>query len=69
MKRYNQITSWDELPILMDLAEAAAFMGVSPVTLRKRIERGSFPAVKAGGGTWIVSRDRLKDVLTDECGC
>lgn len=50
----------------LTLDEAASYVGVSPTTLRRVIERGELPAARVGGpqkGRLIILRNELDDYL------
>jgi excisionase family DNA binding protein len=50
----------------LTLDEAASYVGVSPTTLRRVIERGELPAARVGGhqkGRLIILRDNLDEYL------
>lgn len=59
---YKIITSWDEVPVIMDLPMAARLIGVTPESLKKRCQRGTFPAYKEGA-LWRVDKDRLREYI------
>ena len=61
MKNGN-ITSWDKVPIVMDLPYAARIVGVTPENLKKRCQRGQFPAYKEGA-LWRVEKDELRNYM------
>ncbi len=52
------ITSWNEVPIIMDLPMAARIVGQTPETLKSRAQKGNFPAYKEGG-EWRVEKEEL----------
>ena len=58
--KQKPITSWDEVPLVMDLPLAARIVGQNPEYLKKRAGRGGFPAYKEGG-SWRVSKDALRE--------
>ncbi|MBI2421345.1 MAG: hypothetical protein HYV27_00850 [Candidatus Hydrogenedentes bacterium] len=43
----------------MDLATAAQQLGITPETLRKRLQRGKIRGVKTANGTWRVHLDNV----------
>lgn len=53
------IKSWDEVPLIMDLAFASVLLGQAPGTLKLQAERGTFPAFKQGN-QWRVEKDDLR---------
>jgi excisionase family DNA binding protein len=53
----------------LTLDEAASYVGVSPTTLRRVIERGELPAARVGGqqkGRLIILRDDLDHFLEQQ---
>jgi hypothetical protein len=54
------VTSWDDVPIVMDMPMAARIVGQCPEYLKKRAQRGTFPAYKEGS-QWRVSKAALKE--------
>jgi hypothetical protein len=63
MKNKHFIASWDDVPLIMDLVLAGRVVGQSPEHLKKRAQRGDFPAFKEGG-EWRIT----KDALMRHCG-
>ena len=59
MPRKN-ITSWDEVPIVMDLPLAARIVGATPEALAKRCQKGTFPGYKEGK-LWRVEKEALRE--------
>ncbi len=51
-------TSWDEVPIIMDLPMASRIVGQSPEHLKQRSLKGDFPAYKEGK-SWRVEKEQL----------
>lgn len=49
---------WEEVPVVVDLPYAAVILGVSEECLKKRAQRGQFPAFKVGS-LWRVSKNDL----------
>lgn len=56
--RGKPITSWDDVPIVLDLAMAARIVGQAPEYLKKRAQRGTFPAYKEGAA-WRCEKTAL----------
>lgn len=44
-----------------DLATAAARLGLTAETIRKRLQRGKIKGFKAADGTWRVTLDRVNN--------
>ena len=45
-KKPNYFTSWDDVPIVMDVATAARILAVPYECLRMKVQRGELPASK-----------------------
>jgi len=58
MKSLKLITSWDDVPIVLDFAMASRIVGQHPEYLKKRAQRGEFPGYKEGN-CWRVSKAAL----------
>lgn len=54
----QQYTSWDQVPLVMDLKVAAVILDSSHEKLRYRSQIGQFPAFKCGD-VWKVTKDDL----------
>ncbi|MEE8362698.1 MAG: helix-turn-helix domain-containing protein [Dehalococcoidia bacterium] len=50
------------MPPLLNIREAAAYLGLSPYTLYRLVERREVPAAKIGG-SWRLSRPRLDEFI------
>ena len=57
----------DDLKNLLDLSEAAAELGIAPVTLRAAIKNGALRARKFGN-TWVTTRAEVDRYRTDWLG-
>lgn len=55
----NLITSWNDVPVVLDLPFAAELLGLSVYQLKKESRSGNFPAFKIGEKSWRVSKDDL----------
>ena len=56
------ITSWDEVPIVMDLPYASRIVKQHPGYLKQRAQRGTFPAYKEGN-EWRVTKEDLLEYI------
>lgn len=52
----------------MTITEAAKVLGLSPATLRKQIERGSFRASKLGPKLWVTTEEDVEAYRRDHLG-
>ena len=58
------ITSWEQVPIIMDLPLAAKILSKTYDNLVKRSKSGTFPAFKVGK-EWRVTKDDLIKYIED----
>lgn len=59
MKSTKFYTSFDDLPIIMDLPMVAILVGLSLDRLRTLAREGKFPAWKLSENQWRVCKDDL----------
>lgn len=57
--KLKPVTSWDEVPIVMDLPFAARIVGQSAEYLKKRCQKGTFPGYKESE-QWRVTKTALQ---------
>lgn len=57
-RRPKIITSWDQIPLVMDLPLACVILGKSYDRMLKMSQQGKFPAFKCGT-EWRVLKDDL----------
>lgn len=55
-------TSWDDVPVIMDLPLAACIIGCNCDYLRRLAKEGKFPAKKFGK-VWRVDKDELRETI------
>jgi hypothetical protein len=60
----RRITSWDDVPIVMDLPLAGSILGRSPEYLKALAQKGEFPAYKEGDH-WRISKAVLMKRVGD----
>jgi hypothetical protein len=58
VKILKPVTDWGNVPLVLDLPLAARIVGSSPEYLKKRAQRGDFPAYKEGK-QWRVTKSAL----------
>ncbi len=58
----KSITSWDDVPVVMDLVMAGRIVGLTPERLRLLSRNGEFPATRAGV-EWRVEKDELIEYI------
>lgn len=56
--KHSLITSWDQVPLIMDLPFVCRIIAKSYDRLVKLSQQGKFPAFKAGA-EWRVTKDDL----------
>lgn len=54
------ITSWDPIPLIMDLPLAGQIVGLHPEYLRKLSNEGKFPAYKISENSWRIDKEDLR---------
>lgn len=57
------ITSWDPLPMIMDLPLASQIVGLNPEYLRKLSKSGKFPGYQISKNSWRVDKNDLMEWL------
>ena len=63
MKKAQIITSWEQVPVVIDLPFAARILGQSIETLKKRSQRGELPGAFKAGRDWRVAKDALRSYI------
>lgn len=65
MKRV--ITSWEEVPVVMDIAYLSRILGEKHETLKKKCQKGIIPAFKTSeDGHWRIEKDKLRKHIEAE---
>lgn len=62
MNRYRQYTTWDEVPLVLTLPEAAVLLQETPESLKMKALKKQFPAYKQGK-LWRVTKDALREYI------
>ena len=60
----KKITSWESLPVLLDIETVCCLLQVSENPAIKLCKNGEIKGKKLGG-MWRVSRDSLRDFFTN----
>jgi len=53
------ITSWDDVPVIIDLPFASELLGLTVDDLKRKSRSQRFPAFKVGERSWRVKKDDL----------
>ena len=61
----KQITSWDKLPVLLDIGTVCCLLKCSEVTVVRHIKAGHFKGNKLGSA-WRIDRDSVRAYFTGE---
>lgn len=61
-KKPRYFTSWEDVPIILDIATAALILGMPYDSVRKHIRDGTIPASKIGK-LWRITKEALKAFL------
>ena len=59
MKHPRIITSWDDVPVIMDIAYASKLLGLTYDCIQKNIKNGTFPGYKLGNHDVRINKDDL----------
>ncbi len=61
------MTSWDDYPPILTTEQAGEILGIKQMTtIIDRCKSGEFPAMKVGGKTWRIDRDKLRMMLASK---
>jgi len=61
MKKHLKIvTSWDEVPVVLDLPWACRILGKSYESLKKRAQDGKLPGAFKDGMEWRINREKFR---------
>ena len=58
--KYQQLTDWTKIPVLMDINYCARLLGRSADSTKKLAQSGRLAGAVKVGGHWRVSRDALR---------
>lgn len=58
--RQNAYLTWDEVPVLISLEQAAILLGIGIDAVRKHCVNNELPATKIGK-TWHIDKQRLME--------
>ena len=62
IKRWTEISNWDDLPCLLQMTDVCAVMKISEPTALNMIRTGDLPGVKKGA-TWYVEKEALRQSM------
>lgn len=57
------ITTWEQVPILMDTAYVAMLLGITQSEVRAMARTGELPAVRPGKRAWRFEKSALMNAL------
>lgn len=57
--RQRPVTTWDQVPVVMDTAYVAMLLGLSEDEVRTMASRGDIPATKPGKRAWRFEKTAL----------
>lgn len=61
--KQRPITTWDQVPVVMDTAYVAMLLGLTLNEVRAMASRGELPATKPGKRAWRFEKTSLMKVL------
>ena len=62
MRKPKYFTSWEDVPIVLDISTVAIILGMPYETVRKYVVKGVIPASKIGS-LWRITKDSLMTYL------
>ncbi len=62
MNRYRQYTTWEEVPVILTLPEAAVLLRETPENLKMKALKKKFPAYKQGK-LWRVTKKAIQEYI------
>lgn len=62
MRKPKCFTSWDDVPIILDVATVALILGMPYESVRKSVQNGIIPACKVGT-LWRITKKSLMEYL------
>lgn len=65
IRRWTEITSWDDLPQVIGVQHLMRLLRISETTALKYLREGRIPAAKACG-TWLIDKDAVREFLKGE---
>jgi excisionase family DNA binding protein len=61
----NNITEWDNVPVIFDIPMAARILGVTPEGVKRRCQLGELPAFK-DGKLWRFEKTAFIDYIREK---
>ncbi len=65
MAKAKYYTSWENMPLFLDIAALSILIGKSYESTRQLVQHGKIPAVKVGA-EWRISKEEIRKFLTKE---
>ena len=62
MLRKKPITSWEQVPLILDLAQISMLLGIDNETARRKCVSGEIPAKKVGK-FWRAEKNEIRRYL------
>ena len=62
--KFQPITSWDEVPVIFDIAIMCRLTGWSRETVKKKTQKGELPGFKVGGIEWRYRKDEIQELFS-----
>ncbi len=63
MARSNNITDWDQVPVVFDVAMAARILAINYDKVRQMCRNGEIPAYKIGTNSWRINKSEFMEWL------
>ncbi len=67
MAKQKFVTSWDDVPVMFDLAYASILTGLTVSSLQKKAKNGELPAFRIGK-VWRIDKNKFIEYLNNQKG-
>lgn len=64
-QKFQPITSWDEVPVIFDIAIMCRLTGWSYETVKKQTQKGELPGFKVGAG-WRYRKEEVQKLFSSQ---
>lgn len=64
-QKFQPITSWDEVPVIFDIAIMCRLTGWSYETVKKQTQKGELPGFKMGAG-WRYRKEEVQKLFSSQ---
>lgn len=65
MAKSTNITNWDQVPVIFDVAMASRLLAINYDKVRQMCRNGEIPAYKIGTNSWRINKDKFRNWLEE----